>query len=329
MKLIDLYVSEVGRRLPARNRADIENELRSILLDMLEDRAKQEGREADDRMVKAILKEYGSPQKVAASYGTEGYLIGPRMYPTFIMVMKIVLSVVVTLGVIGLGVRIGQNASSSALIGKALMEAIGGIFQGVFQAFASVVFIFAILERYLPKEPAEPETWDPSELESLTPPDKVKMGEVITTLIFTVLFLIIFNFYPNLIRIYFKDGQVWKSIPFLTDVFYRYILFFDLIWLMQITLNILVLRDGIWTRTTRIFEIVLNAFNLVMLIVMIFGPSIVQLPLESITSNGIQIAGAHGAEVQTAFIGGFRTVLGLVAGITLVTTGKKVYDLVK
>jgi hypothetical protein len=329
MKLIDLYVSEVGRRLPVRNRADIENELRSILLDMLEDQAKKEGREADDRMVKTILKEYGSPQKVAASYGTEGYLIGPRMYPTFIMIMKIVLSVVVALGVIGLGVRIGQNASSSALVGKALMETIGSIFQSVFQGFASVVFIFAILERYLPKEPAEPETWDPSELESLTPPDKVKTVEVITTLIFTVLFLIILNFYPHLIGIYFKDNQGWKFIPFLTDVFYRYILFFDLIWLMQITLNILVLRDGIWTRTTRIFEIVLNAFNLVMLVVMIFGPSIVQLPLESISDGGIQITGAHGAEVQTAFISGFRAVLGLVAGITLITTSKKVYDLVK
>lgn len=39
MNLIDIYVTEVGRRLPAKNRADIEKEIRSMIEDMLEDRA--------------------------------------------------------------------------------------------------------------------------------------------------------------------------------------------------------------------------------------------------------------------------------------------------
>ena len=37
MELIDRYVREVGRHLPRKNRADIETELRSLLVDNLED----------------------------------------------------------------------------------------------------------------------------------------------------------------------------------------------------------------------------------------------------------------------------------------------------
>ena len=36
------------------------------------------------------LKEYGSPKKVAASYGHTQYLIGPRLYPTFMLALQIV-----------------------------------------------------------------------------------------------------------------------------------------------------------------------------------------------------------------------------------------------
>ena len=41
MRLIERYVTEVGRHLPlVRGRGDIQNELRSTLQDMLEDKAR-------------------------------------------------------------------------------------------------------------------------------------------------------------------------------------------------------------------------------------------------------------------------------------------------
>jgi len=69
MKLIDRYVTEVGKRLPlVRGRVDIEKELRSTLEDMLEDRAQKSGKPADEAMEIELLKEYGAPQKVAETY---------------------------------------------------------------------------------------------------------------------------------------------------------------------------------------------------------------------------------------------------------------------
>ena len=43
MNLIDRYVTDVGKYLPRRNRADIEAEIRSTLEDMLEERAQAPG----------------------------------------------------------------------------------------------------------------------------------------------------------------------------------------------------------------------------------------------------------------------------------------------
>ena len=98
MKLINRYVTEVGKRLPlVKGRKDIENELRSTLEDMLEDRAQKSDKPADEAMEVDLLKEYGSPQRVAETYNPTPYLIGPRMFPMFIMILKIVIAAV-TLG---------------------------------------------------------------------------------------------------------------------------------------------------------------------------------------------------------------------------------------
>ena len=55
MNLIDRYVTEVGKHLPRKNRVDIEAELRSTLEDMLEDRSKQTGRQADEALAAELL----------------------------------------------------------------------------------------------------------------------------------------------------------------------------------------------------------------------------------------------------------------------------------
>jgi hypothetical protein len=46
MNLIDTYVSEVGRHLPQKNRADIEAEIRSTIEDILEERSRKFGKPA-------------------------------------------------------------------------------------------------------------------------------------------------------------------------------------------------------------------------------------------------------------------------------------------
>ena len=80
MNLIDKYIAEVGKHLPRKNRADIEAEIRSTLEDILDERTMTDG-PADEATVMTLLKEYGSPREVAATYKPQQYLIGPRLFP--------------------------------------------------------------------------------------------------------------------------------------------------------------------------------------------------------------------------------------------------------
>jgi len=93
MELIERYLQEIGRHLPANKRADILSELRSSLDDSLE--ARTNGQPSEEAIVQ-IIKEMGAPRKVAASYYPEGqYLIGPEMFPFFQFIFGIVLAATV------------------------------------------------------------------------------------------------------------------------------------------------------------------------------------------------------------------------------------------
>src|SRR5512143_3502881 len=170
MSLIDLYVAEVGKRLPLRSRKDIQAELRSTLQDMLDDRSRKAGRAADEAMESDLLREYGSPEKVAATYHQTQYLIGPRLYPFFVRVLQIVLAVLTVVLTITQGIQL----VSQHLQGLALAQGIGLVFATVLgadlQAFGNIALVFAILERVLPASEQESfqdkdkKEWDPASL---------------------------------------------------------------------------------------------------------------------------------------------------------------------
>ena len=112
INLIDTYVSEIGRHLPKKTRADIEAEIRSILQDMLDERCQKTGKPVDEEMTLDVLKIYGTPEIVASTYVGERYLIGPRLYPVFITVLRIALMVIGILAAMGLGVAVYQTTLS-------------------------------------------------------------------------------------------------------------------------------------------------------------------------------------------------------------------------
>src|SRR6185503_10536293 len=148
MNLIDRYIGEVGKHLPRKNRADIEAEIRSTLEDMLDERKQGHG-PADEATVLQLLKEYGAPREVAATYQTHQhqYLIGPRLFPIFERVVRIVLAIVVGASLIGLGVGLAKTGFTSPEFVSTLGEWFGGLISGLIAAFGNIALIFAIIER--------------------------------------------------------------------------------------------------------------------------------------------------------------------------------------
>jgi hypothetical protein len=76
--VIEAYVVDVMRRLPAKDRNDIGFELRELLKEMLGERAQTEGLAADDGMVLTMLRDFGTPAEVAARYRSPGLVIIPE-----------------------------------------------------------------------------------------------------------------------------------------------------------------------------------------------------------------------------------------------------------
>lgn len=272
MKLIDRYVSEVGKRLLAlQGREDIEKELRSTLEDMLEERAEKAGKPADEAMEIELLKEYGSPDEVATTYNPHPYLIGPRLFPIFLKILKLVFFGVT----IGLTVvMIIQLATQTPLMGSAVTEIVGGwitkIFSTLVAAFGYIVLTFAILERTVPdlaisKEDFE-DKWDPASLAKEPHPDAVKRIDLIFEIVFTFIGLAIINGIFN--------------IPIFSDTFRQFVPWINTVFIIEILLDIYLLRKAVWDTITRIVKIVMETGTVVLAVIMLRTPNLLTVPNE-------------------------------------------------
>ena len=289
MNLIDKYIAEVGKHLPRKNRADIEAEIRSTLEDMLDERTQGKGA-ADEARVMALLKEYGAPREVAATYQPHPYLIGPRMFPMFEMILRIVFAVVIGASFIGLGVTLSKVGLSGPEFASAVGEWFTGLLGGLIAAFGNIVLVFAILERVLPaKEFEEEDEWNPAELAKEPDPGRVKFGEQIFEMFFLVLFLIIFNLYPGIIGIGFFNENDWVFIsPVLTEAFFSYLPWINLLILLQLGFNVFLLRQGFWNTITRIMNILLELGSIALAVAMLRGPDLVSLTASQLAGTPLE-----------------------------------------
>jgi len=95
--LLDRYVYAIHKLLPRAQRDDIATELREILESQVDDEESRERRSLDKDEIVAILKRFGPPRQVASRYGSRQYLIGPEVFPSYLVALKVVLWVMVPL----------------------------------------------------------------------------------------------------------------------------------------------------------------------------------------------------------------------------------------
>ncbi|RJP52293.1 MAG: hypothetical protein C4557_06400 [Anaerolineaceae bacterium] len=332
MKLIDRYVAEVGKRLPlVKGRKDIENELRSTLEDMLEDRANKAGRSADEAMEMELLKEYGAPQKVAETYNPNPYLIGPRIFPFFMFILKIVLAAI-TLGLtIATGIQIATQSPMSAVeLFSAIGKGILNILSACMAAFGNIALVFALIERFAPAadfKMDEEKEWDPASLMKEPKPQDVKAWEAILSIVLTFIALSIFNFNPHLIGIYYLDEGGWNALPVLSEAFFRWLPLMNIGWIAEIVLNGMLLRTGRWDVGTRLVSVGIKAFQIVIIVLLLAGSSILAITPESLAAIGITDMEAA-QKLSGMAHQGIRVVLGLAIFGTVVDIIKSLYKLV-
>lgn len=315
MKLIDRYIAEVGRHLPQKSRADIEKEIRSTLEDMLEDRSAQTNKPVDEEMMVQVLKDFGHPRKVAASYMPDRYLIGPQLYPYFIMVIKWALLVAFGVGLIRLSIGIIQAGPTVDAIVRSIVDSflsMGGI---AITVLGNVVLIFAIIERALPDLKELSLDWDPRSLpdEAPTQSQAVNVPETVANIVFTLIGVLILNFYPQILGMGFIQNGEWVFIPLLSAAFFQYLPWINLFSGLEIVKDFILLRQERWQLVTSWFSVVLDVLQIGMLYVIVRGPSVVGL-----TAANLQAAGIVDATTMLSLINACAT-FGMIVAIIVLT----------
>lgn len=331
MELIDRYVAEVGRNLPEKMRPDIERELRSTLEDMLDDRARAEGRAADEAMVVKMLKEYGAPAKVAESYHAPRYLIGPRVFPLYITIVKIVLPILAVLMVVQFGFSVSRANLDLPGIGRVLAESVGGMIQAAITFFGSITLAFAIVERFNPDFSGEKaEEWDPAKLKPVeSPAGAINPASFIVEIVFSLIGILAFTVYLQKIGIYLFNEDAFVFIPVLTDTFKAFVPWIVMIWGLGIARNIWVLSDGHWTGASRWFSIALHGATAVLAVIILQAPPIVDLNPQA--AAGLAQVGITGFTLEQLRSGvqlAARLALAITIIASLVDMGKEFYQAV-
>ena len=282
--LVDRYVHEVGRHLPSRTRADLSLEIRSALGDLLEERGIDA--EKDPEAVEALLREYGHPEQVAASYQPERWLVGPKLYPLFILVLKSVLAVVGGLTRVGFVI----SGATAGLSGEILWAFFSSLVDSALGILGILVVVFTVLERLGAGDDEDEEEWDPKSLPQVEDPDLAKRGDLLGSIAFSAGALMLFNLFPEWVAVYGSHDGEWGVIARLTPSFRAFIPWLSALWAIEIALSAEVLRQGRWSRFTRSVEVLHGAFGMFVLYRIVEdGPILTLAPLGWLVKGAITI----------------------------------------
>ena len=323
MEFVELYVGEVGRRLPEKTRQDIEQEIRSMIEDMLADESKKLGRPVDDEMVVAVLKRLGSPEKMAASYLPPRYLIGPDLYPTFILVTRVVMTVILVIGVIGLGISLGVSNLIATQIGQKVFQAAGDLINSVLAAFGWIVITFAAIQWVIKEKNIKVKQleWEPSKLKNVRTgkEEKFNPAGLVTEIVFTVIALVLFNAFPQYLGVgALRDGQ-WIIVSLLAPAFFTYLPWITLLWALKAAVDIAALAQGRWMIWMHWLLIALGLGSIVLGYRMLTGPDLVAFPPDTAVRLGWgTITNLTMQDLSTIVNGVVRLVVGVALVIQII-----------
>ena len=267
--LIDRYVSEVGNRLAGKEREDIQLELRSTMQDMLDERGLDADKAGDQDAIAEMLKEFGHPEEIANSYRPQRYVIGPRVYPIYTMVLKIVWSVLTGLAVVGLVISIAMGNEGW----QSLIDFFSGYVDGLILSLGIVTFIFFALERTgaIDEELAEGQDkeWDPRKLPAVHDPDRVNIFEIVVELVFLAGFIVVLNAVFGLPDNPGPWANIWEYFPAIIQAFGDFIPWMMLLLAAEFVLKFVVLLRGHWQQWSRWLEFLLSVGSVTIILIIL------------------------------------------------------------
>lgn len=281
MELIELYIQEVTRRLPEKNREDIGLELQSTIADMLPENHTEQD-------VKAVLLKLGDPVTLASGYRDRPmHLIGPRYYDVYISLLKMILPIAAVISLIALigdnPFRDTENTVVDAIL-KIIGKGIAGIISTSIQVFFWLTLSFAIVERLDPSKDQSPLTkdlkpWTPENLKDIPNISKIKavpMIEVFASLLGLSVFAALYFNAENLLGVYEKrnGSLIFVTPSFNQDVLNSYWMLVSCVFIIGVLLAIYKLFLRQWTLKLAIFHAIYQLLSTLTFIIIISNPNL-------------------------------------------------------
>jgi hypothetical protein len=249
--LTDRYVWAVLRAVPQGKRTDLEPEIRALVADAVDAHAGQGSPEA---AVRTALVELGDPDALAARYtDTSRFLIGPRLYPEWERLLRLLLPIVPPTA----GIAVLLIGATSKPIGEAIVGGLGVAFTVAVQLVFWFTLVFAIAERTgSPIAPLTGQPWSPDQLPELPAPDRMSLGEAIASIAFGV-FVIVAIAWVQLASPIVIDGTAY---PLFDPATWAWLLWYVLaLMVAEIVFAVALYRRGRWTWGFAIINAVLAA----------------------------------------------------------------------
>ncbi|MFS0864370.1 hypothetical protein [Fredinandcohnia sp. 179-A 10B2 NHS] len=266
MNLIDVYIQEVIKRIPEKNRKDIALELRSTIEDMLPD-------EYNEEDVKTVLNQLGNPVALASGYrDAPMHLIGPRYFDVYVTLLKLILPISIVVSLISVIAEYLIGFTGDGAIINIVLEVIGigiwRIIEVAMQVFFWFTIVFAIIERVDKGKDNEPLTtslskWKADELKNI-PYIPVKKAitklHVFGGLMWTAIWATLYFYSDKLIGVYEGGGEGLEFIipAFNQDVLLNYLPFVIGVIVIEVALYLFMLLKGQWTIKIAVFNAIVE-----------------------------------------------------------------------
>ena len=199
MKLLEQYLVVVGNHLPLRGKKDILKELRTLLLDEIEEKFGMNPSEED---LGNALKQFGSPREVARRYKGETQIIASNLEDAYFFILKVMafgisIGFTVTLIINMLGNSF-TDLSPIKILFDFLLKTVTAIISGT----GALTLVFIGLSRFpcINAKDLDFEEWTPAELKGVELDNPLPSRiECLFTVLANILLVVFANLLPDLV----------------------------------------------------------------------------------------------------------------------------------
>jgi hypothetical protein len=284
MELLDRYLEAVRRHLPWKRQDDILAELRANLEAQLEDREAGLGRPLTQGESEDWLRSLGAPVRMAARYQPQQALIGPRLFPVYLAVMRKGMPWLIAIYVVVWAVQTTLNAVGVTKNEPAV--ALFGLPWSIFVTAAIITGIFALVEfltlhfpEKFPQLAGRVEQWSPADLPPVpdrrhAPGKRRSFASAVAEVVFGALFLGWWLLVPHYPFLLFGPGALaLQGLPFeLAPSFNQFYWAVAVLNLVQVVWRAVDLARAQWQYRSHVEHAVVSLLGTIPVILVLMTP---------------------------------------------------------